>query len=57
MQHVRLLSLYISKGVRTGRLGVQTPSIGLSTKMHNKENITFLALLRLFCNDTDSNMI
>ena len=34
------------------------PPIDLSTKMHNKENITFLALLRLFfCNDTDSNMI
>ena len=28
------------------------------TKMHNKENITFLALLSLFfCNDTDFNMI
>ena len=24
------------------------PPIGLSTKMHNKENITFLALLSLF---------
>ena len=34
------------------------PPIGLSTKMHSKENITFLALLSLFfCNDTDSNMI
>ena len=34
------------------------PPIGLSTKMHNKENITFLALLSLcFCNDMDSNMI
>ena len=31
-----------------GGVGVQTPSIGLSTKMHNKENITFLALLSLF---------
>ena len=42
-----------------GGLGVQTPPpIGLSTKMHSKENITFLALLSLFfCNDTDSNMI
>ena len=37
------------KGVRRGRvLGVQTPLIGLSTKMHNKENIMFLALLSLF---------
>ena len=47
------------KGVRKGGvLGVQTPPIGLSTKMLNKENITFLALLSLFfCNDMDSNMI
>ena len=35
-----------------GGLGVQTPPIGLLTKMHNKENITFLAFLSLFfCND------
>ena len=50
----------ISKGVRKeGVLGVQTfPLIGLWTKMHNKENITFLARLSLpFCNDMDSNMI
>ena len=41
-----------------GGLGLETPAIGLSTKMHSKENITFLALLSLFfCNDTDFNMI
>ena len=41
-----------------GVLGVQTPPIGLSTKMHSKENIMFLALLSpIFCKDTDSNMI
>ena len=41
-----------------GALGVQTPPIGLSTKMHRKENITFLEHLSLFfCNDKDSNMI
>ena len=43
---------------RTQGGGVQTSPIGMSTKMHNKENITFLALLSLlFCNDMDSNMI
>ena len=31
-----------------GVLGVQTPPMGLLTKMHSKENITFLALLSLF---------
>ena len=37
------------KGVRRRGLGVQPPPpIGLSTKMHNKQNITFLALLSLF---------
>ena len=31
------------------------PPIGQSTKMHNKENTTFLALLRLFfCTEIDS---
>ena len=41
-----------------GFWGFKPPPIGLSTKMHSKENITFLALLSLlFCNDTDSNMI
>ena len=41
-----------------GVLGVQPPPIGLSTEMHNKENITFLGLLSLFfCIDTNSNMI
>ena len=47
------------KGVRRGGgFGGSNPPIGLSTKMHSKENITFLALLSLlFCNDTDSNMI
>ena len=44
------------KGVRKG--GSIPPPIGLSTKMHNEENVTFLALLSLFfCNDMDSNMI
>ena len=50
-----------TKGVRKGGgggFGGSNPPIGLSTKMHSKENITFLALLSLFfCNDTDSNMI
>ena len=52
-----------TKGVRRGGFGGSNhppppPPIGLSTKMHSKENITFLALLSLFfCNDTDSNMI
>ena len=47
-----------SKGVRKGGFGGSNPPIGLSTEMHNKENITFLALLSLFfCNDMDSNMI
>ena len=48
------------QGRTQGRgLGAQPPPpIGLSTKMHNKENVTFLALLSLFfCNDADSNMI
>ena len=41
-----------------GGWGFKPPTIDLSTKMHNKENITFLAFLSLFfCNDTDSNMI
>ena len=31
-----------------GEAGAITPSIGLSTKMQNKKNITFLAFLRLF---------
>ena len=48
------------KGVRRGGGGFRgsnTP-IGLSTKMHRKENITFLTHLSLFfCNDMDSNMI
>ena len=34
---------------RGGVLGFKPPPpIGLSTKMHNKENVTFFALLRLF---------
>ena len=38
--------------------GGSTTPFGLSTKMHNKENISFFALLSLlFCNDMDSNMI
>ena len=37
-----------SRAYAGGGLGVQTPPIGPSTKMHNKEKITFLALLRLF---------
>ena len=38
-----------AKGVRKGGgSGVQTPPIGLSTKMHNNKNITLLALLSLF---------
>ena len=48
------------KGVRRGGFGGSNPPpIGLSTKMHNKENITFLALLSLFffCNDMDFNII
>ena len=36
------------KGVRRGGFGGSTPPIGLSTKMHNKENITFFSLLSLF---------
>ena len=50
---------HASKGVHRGRLGGSNPPIGLSTKMHNKENTTFLALLSLFflCNDMDSNII
>ena len=67
--HIRVIALASSAAIfeemsqRQGRtqggvLGVQTPPIDLSTKMHNKENITFLALLILFCsNNTDSNMI
>ena len=45
----------VSKDVRRFNL----PPIGLSDKMYNKENITFLALLSLlfFCNDMDSSMI
>ena len=35
----------VSKDVRRFNL---PPPIGLSDKMHNKENITFLALLSLF---------
>ena len=38
----------VTKGVRRGDFGVQTLPISLSTKMHNKENTTFLALLILF---------
>ena len=47
------------KGARRRGLGGSTPpSIGLSTKMQNKENITFLSLLSLFfCYDMDSKMI
>ena len=46
------------KCVRKGGFGGSNPPIGLSTKMHNKENITFLALLSLFfCNYMDSNII
>ena len=50
---------YMQGRTQGGVLGVQPPPpIGLSTKMHNKENISFLALLNLFfCNDMDSNMI
>ena len=48
-QQARSFSFSVAKGVRRdGGLGVQAPPIGLSTKMHNKENITFLALLILF---------
>ena len=36
-----------AKGVRRGGWEFKPP-IGLSTKMRNKENITFLALMRLF---------
>ena len=36
-----------SKGVRRGGLGAHPP-IGLSTKMHNKEDIAFLAFLSMF---------
>ena len=57
--HIKRRPLYrlTSKGVRRGGWGFKPP-IGLSTKMHSKENITFLALLSLFfCNDKDSNMI
>ena len=39
---------YVGARAYAGGLGVQPPPIGLSTKMHNKENITFLALLSLF---------
>ena len=55
--NLQLLSQH-SKGVRRG-VGGSTPPIRLSTKMHNKENLTFLVLLSLFffCNDMDSNMI
>ena len=50
-------SFFISRAYARGG-GVQTSPIGMSTKMHIKENITFLALLSLlFCNDMDSNMI
>ena len=31
-----------------GEAGAVTPSIGLSTKMQNKKNFTFLAFLGLF---------
>ena len=41
-----------------GGVGGSKLPISLSTKMHNKENMTFLALLSLLiCNDTDSNTI
>ena len=53
-----LAKIITFQGRTQGGLGVQTPPIGLSTKMHSKENITFLAHLSLFfCNDKDSNMI
>ena len=46
------------QGRTQGGVGGSNPPIGLSTKMHSKEIITFLALLSLFfCNDKDSNMI
>ena len=46
------------QGRTQGGFGGSNPPFGLSTKMHSKENITFLALLSLFfCNDTDSNMV
>ena len=55
----KIVSMQETKGVRKGGVGGSNPPhIGLSTKMHTKENITFLALLSLFfCNDMDSNMI
>ena len=34
--------------MQEGVWGFNPPTIDLSTKMHNKENITFLALLSLF---------
>ena len=46
------------QGHTQGGVGGSNPPIGLSTKMHRKENITFLAHLSLFfCNDKDFNMI
>ena len=41
------MSLVSSSFVARGE-GAMAPSIGLSTKMQNKENTSFLALLRLF---------
>ena len=58
--YVSLFASYEQIQGRTqgGGFGGSKLPISLSTKMHNKENITFLALLSLFiCNDTDSNMI
>ena len=41
------MSSYESEFGSVGRGGVIDPTYGLSTKMQNKENNTFLALLRL----------
>ena len=63
LQNFSVSGILISDVSDQGRMqggfgGSNLPPIGLSTKMHSKENITFLALLSLFfCNDTDSNMV
>ena len=46
--HASLRTLTLSSVARGGGGATAPPPIGMSTKMQNEKNITFLALLRLF---------